>query len=321
MLVFGTKYQKYEGDKSIVIRAKEPDIYSSDKACVIKDNEIINISSQEILDEYIRINPDAFMNIFITELDAKTDNVYIYTTKMSTIMKKENNLLPDIVTTARSVNFDKTMSVDFTKEVFFGESISSLSTDDMYKYLFKPLVNNKSIYSFKIALYVNDTIDDIISIISNDDKINNALKTIDDSIRSIEQFVDTDCHIATNLKELLELSDYISNYRRIFNIVQVDWQVDLGEESYNKDGDLILNSKQIQKLQDLIRKNVTNITVLEYDADIDVNKIVSYSHCMISDSAQKIYLIAYDVISDYIEDTSDNSDVINAMLKTLSKDI
>ena len=321
MLVFGTKYQKYEGDKSIVIRAKEPDIYSSDKACVIKDNEIINISSQEILDEYIRINPDAFMNIFITELDGKADNVYIYTTKMSTIMKKENNLLPDIVTTARSVNFDKTMSVDFTKEVFFGESISSLSTDDMYKYLFKPLVNNKSIYSFKIALYVNDTIDDIISIISNDDKINNALKTIADSIRSIEQFVDTDCHIATNLKELLELSDYISNYRRIFNIVQVDWQVDLGEESYNKDGDLILNNKQIQKLQDLIRKNITNITVLEYDADIDVNKIVSYSHCMISDSAQKIYLIAYDVISDYIEDTSDNSDVINAMLKTLSKDI
>ena len=236
-------------------------------------------------------------------------------------MKEENNLLPDIVTTARSVNFDKTMSVDFTKEVFFGESISSLSTDDMYKYLFKPLANNKSVYSFKIALYVNDTIDDIISIISNDDKINDALKTIADSIRSIEQFADTDCHITTNLKELLELSDYISNYRRIFNIVQVDWQVDLGEESYNKDGDLILNNKQIQKLQDLIRKNVTNIIVLEYDADIDVNKIVSYSHCMISDSAQKIYLIAYDVVSDYIEDTSDNSDVINAMLKTLSKDI
>ena len=83
----------------------------------------------------------------------------------------------------------------------------------------------------------------------------------------------------------------------------------MGKASYNSQGDLILNNKQREKLENELRKFIADIKVIKYDKDIDISRIVSRSHSMVSDSNGIIYLIAYTIIGEYPVD----SDIAAAM--------
>jgi hypothetical protein len=89
------------------------------------------------------------------------------------------------------------------------------------------------------------------------------------------------------------------NYRALFNILQVDFPIVIDERSTNHEGNIVLNKKQQKKLEDAIGQYIKVIAVIKYDRDIDIAKIVSYNHIMISDKSGIIYLIAYQKIGDY----------------------
>ena len=112
-----------------------------------------------------------------------------------------------------------------------------------------------------------------------------------------------------SLKELCKDNHFIEAYRSLFNITTIDWSIVLGKQSFNEDGDIILNSKQIKAIEDMIRKYITDVKVIEYGYDVDISKIVSYAHIIVSDVNEKIYLIAYRVIGDYPVD----DDIAKAM--------
>ena len=66
MEVIGTKYQIFEGENlkvRRVVRVKDDGIY------VLKENgndQNFTVSEKELADKYVRLTPDAFLNIMIT---------------------------------------------------------------------------------------------------------------------------------------------------------------------------------------------------------------------------------------------------------------
>ena len=107
-------------------------------------------------------------------------------------------------------------------------------------------------------------------------------------------------------------NDFIGNYRSIFNITQIDFPIVLGKESYNAEGDIILNEKQKQRLEDMLRRYISkNIKVIKYDKDIDISKIVNVQHVVVCDSENQIYLIAY-TIEGYYTNNEDDAQVLES---------
>ena len=104
------------------------------------------------------------------------------------------------------------------------------------------------------------------------------------------------------------------NYRYIFNITQVEFVVDIGNNK-TEDGEIILNNKQIKMIEDILRKYITDVHVIKYDKDIDISKIVTNTHLMISDKMGVIYLISYVANGDYPIDNDIESSMLNLLKK------
>ena len=82
-----------------------------------------------------------------------------------------------------------------------------------------------------------------------------------------------------------------------------------------EDGEIILNNKQIKMIEDILRKYITDVHVIKYDKDIDISKIVTNTHLMISDKMGVIYLISYVANGDYPIDNDIESSMLNLLKK------
>ena len=111
------------------------------------------------------------------------------------------------------------------------------------------------------------------------------------------------------LEQLFDENNFMFNYRLLFNIAQVDFPIELDDNTDNE-GIITLNNKQIQRLEeDVLRQYITDVRVLKYDKDIDVSKIVDKTHIMISDETENIYLVSYVVTGSFPVD----NDIARAM--------
>lgn len=300
--ILGYKYETYEGDAFKLYRTIGFKDYHTVIALDLDSGEKVNITKQDLLDRYIRLIPDAFMNIMITDLDVAPD-VYLCINKSTNLNngKKE----PDIIL-RQNVYSPYSDAFNITPKISIGACITeNICSGETTMASFMEF--DKIKYSDSVALYVDDTVDDIINIINprTIKHINSALQRISykySSMPYIEGCTD-------NIKSLMEDTNFIFYYRNIFNILQLDWQIDIGKESYNDNGDLAFNDKQQKRFEDEIRKFICNIKVIKYDKDIDISRVVSYTHTMVSDITQTIYLIAYDVLGDYPVD----ADIAQAM--------
>ena len=83
----------------------------------------------------------------------------------------------------------------------------------------------------------------------------------------------------------------------------------------DEDGKIILNNKRIKMIEDILRKYITDVHVIKYDKDIDISKIVTNTHLMISDKMGVIYLISYVANGDYPIDNDIESSMLNLLKK------
>lgn len=302
--ILGYKYQTYDGDNLKIYRTNRFKDYQSVVAIDEETGEEKIITKDDLKDKYVLITPDAFMNIMITDQIEKPD-IYICIHKSN---KTSSDITPDII--IRQAIYNESTCFGFTgNEIYVGDCINKSSIQSGYS-MEMYMDFNKINFTSSIALYVDDTIDSINKTISL--KTHKKLNEIFTKIK--KEFENSPMGnmikgCANNLKELMENTYFINKYRQEFNILQIDWPIVLGPESYNSIGDIILNRKQHEKLEDELRKFITNIKIIKYDKDIDISRIVSITHSMISDSNGIIYLIAYNIIEDYPID----SDIAIAM--------
>lgn len=299
--ILGFKYQAYEDDQLVIYRvvgSKPNDVVTLVNT---KNNKPKYIKKDELKDNYIRLVPDAFMNIMLTDTDPESKvatDVYVCVNKATDL--SNGITIPSLILRQNCIDYSR---LQIGGNIYVGECIIKFNDSDIIN-----LMNYESIdYSVSIALYIDDTIDSIINIIPN-----KVMEKINDVLKSIAKVAEASTIIKgyeTDFKKLLINKWFIHNYRRLFNIIQVDWKVDLGKQSYNSEGDIVLNSKQKAKLENELRQYVSNVRVIKYDKDIDISNIVASPHVLISDADQIIYLIAYDIIADFPID----SDIAKAM--------
>lgn len=301
MQIIGTKYQIFEGEDlkvRRVVRAKDNNTY------ILKENGIDQnfiVSGDELADKYVRLTPDAFLNIMITKEPAFEGNdindVYFCVNRAADTAMGINE--PALILRQNIYSKFKNISASLFGDVWIGEcaTVVNSSKEELVELMtFEEIVKKHS-----VAVYLDDSESNILACIPNKFK-----KDIDATLRSIKSSMPEMCKGTTeSLDELWKENDFIGNFKSIFNITQIDFPIVLGKESYNTEGDIILNTKQKQRLEDMLRRYISNIRVIKYDKDIDISKIVNVQHVVVSDSEDQIYLIAYDVDGYYTENNGD----------------
>lgn len=307
MQIIGTKYQIFEEGKlkvRRVIRAKDDDTY------VLKEKGIDQnfiITNKELADKYIRLTPDAFLNIMIVKEPAydneNIQDIYFCVNRAVDITMGVQE--PSLILRQNIYSKFKNIDSALFGDIWIGEcaTIINSSKEELVELMtFEEIIKQHS-----VATYLDDSEEDILACIPNKFK-----KDIDATLVSIKSSMPEMCKGTTDgIKQLWDENDFMGNYKSLFNITQIDFPIVLGSESIDINGDIILNLKQKQRLEDILRRYISNIRVIKYDKDIDISKIVNVQHVVVCDSENKIYLIAYDV-DDYYVENSDDTQVLNA---------
>ena len=308
MEVIGTKYQIFEGNDFKVRRL----IKIKNDSYVLRENDGGDyvVSSKELADKYVRLTPDAFLNIMITKEptfeSTAVQDVYFCVNRASDIYAAITS--PALILRQNIYSKFKNITSSLFGDVWIGECVTVVnsSKEELAEFMtFEEITKQHS-----VATYLDDSEKDILECIPNKFK-----KDINATLVCIKESMPEMCKgCAETLEQLWEENDFIGNYKSIFNITQIDFPIYLGKESLNSNGDIKLNTKQKQRLEDMLRRYISNVRVIKYDKDIDISKIVHVQHVVVSDSDNKIYLIAYDVDGYYADNESD-SQVLEALGK------
>lgn len=318
-IILGNKYQIYDGDELKIRRTKR--IKSSENgrlSYVLKENgdDKKYIVTEEVLNsKYIRLTPDAFLNIMITKESefqgVQVEDLYFCVNRACDLTNGNN--VPALILRQNCYSPTKNINstpFDMNPKVYVGElqTLMTTSKEDLISLMeYEDIINKIS-----IAIYLDDTEEDILSCIPS-----NFRKSAESTLAYIKDTLgDTAIGCCSTIKELWDENDFMGHLKSIFNITQIDFPIILGKESYNSEGDIILNNKQIQRIQDLVRRYISDIKVIKYDKDLDISKIVTKSHIMVSDTDNEIYLIAYTIDGYYADiNDEDTRNLINAMTK------
>lgn len=286
MKIIGTKWQIYENKELKIYRI----ISQTSTHCTLLSPEGTEkiVRSQELIDKYIKIIPDAFMNILITDINEFPD-VYICVNKSESL--KINKISPDLIL-RQSLLYDNDDVFANNNIITFGKCVTTQNTSsNLSEFMEFKNIND----SMSMAIYIEDTIEDIFNILNKTtfiDKVNKELTKIKNEYGKGSKIFKVEGYV-NNLKDLMIDNEFIQRFRELFNVTSLNWLIDLGD--YDEDESIKLNNKQINALSDILNTNISPIVVLKYDRDIDISKIVAYKHIIVSDKNYNMYLIAYEV--------------------------
>lgn len=299
MEILGTKYQTYIDDELVVLRLVN--IKSENKFTMV-DREGNKLSmTKEELDKCIKLDSDALLCLMTTTLDEDVRDVYACVHRTDDM---RNGIKEPVMILRQNIYSSSKNAFNAGMDIYVGECLVNPKFDNDEQ--FKSLLEFNTIDdTLSVALYVDDKFKDIKQFITghNARKFDEVLRTIKSN--NTQSMLKGYCE---TLDQLFEENNFMFNYRMIFNIAQVDFPIEL-DNNTDKDGVITLNSKQINRLEDLLRAYITDVKVLKYDKDIDISKIVSKTHIMISDETENIYLVSYIVKAAYPVD----NDIARAM--------
>ena len=299
MEILGTKYQTYIDDELVVLRLVN--IKSENKFTMV-DREGNKLSmTKEELDKCIKLDSDALLCLMTTTLDEDVRDVYACVHRTDDM---RNGVKEPVMILRQNIYSSSKNAFNAGMDIYVGECLANPKFDNDEQ--FKSLLEFNTIDdTLSVALYVDDKFKDIKQFITghNARKFDEVLRTI--KFNNTQSMLKGYCE---TLDQLFEENNFMFNYRMIFNIAQVDFPIEL-DNNTDKDGVITLNSKQISRLEDLLRAYITDVKVLKYDKDIDISKIVSKTHIMISDETENIYLVSYIVKEAYPVD----NDIARAM--------
>ena len=277
----GTKYQLYVDDELIVLRLLN--IKSENKFVMIdKDKKRISMTKEE-LSKCVKLEPDAMLNIMTTTSNDGLRDVYACVNKIEDL--KNGITVPSLILRQDIYSSSKNAFGTVGNEIYVGECVINNGDNNIESTFDFKEIND----SVSISLYVDDKTEDINNFI-----IGHNVKKIDEVLRSIASNNSNDLvkGYCNSLKELFDYNNFIWYYRNIFNIMQIDFPIELGNNT-SDDGIIKLKHKQVDRLEHKLLCSMMYVKVLKYDKDIDVSKIVTNTHVMISDETENIYLISY----------------------------
>ena len=301
--VAGSKVYKYDKDKLItkrIMRVCGNDMYElKDPDGGSKTSMII--SEADLKKDWIMLSPDTLVSIACTLDGDSVPDVYVCVHKMEDLQNGESR--PALMLRQNVYNDAKNEAVQMTgavTNIFYVGEIRSIVTEQSYDYVKDFMDIKEAPLTTAVACYLDDNIQDIMRCIDKKE-----LKGVDAYLDAIEttarETVPDAEGYCRSLSEFLTVNDFIKHYRSLFNIWTIDFKIET-KGGYNKDGDIVLNERQIKRLEDEVKAHISDVIVIKYDKDIDISKIATQmAHVVVCDPDDKIYLIAYKVVSYYDE--------------------
>ena len=291
----GSKYYRYEGDKRVVLRAQSI-CNEKDGIVLVKDCDtgIENaVKESWLLDSHIELAPDGKLDIMITAFENGDRDIYAWVYRSDFIAAGQTEPIVVLKQDGYS-NSKNAFAMD--GDIWIGDCVSYKS-NPLSCSLLDYADFHHVVTSYTLSIYLTDKLSDILACISDD-----MIKSLEDALASIRKRYESDpviCGVSEDVEHLFSDNGFMEEFHDAFGIQTIGWPIDLGAESRNENGDLVLNDKQITRLQNELQKFITDVQILAYDRDIDVKNIVKYEHVVVCDSNEKIYLIAYRVLSLY----------------------
>jgi len=288
-IILGSKY--FDKDINIIriISEKNPDKI---KAIREEDGEKIILTYKELEENYTLLSADAFVMFNIVKIKNLEDVIILVYRKKEEIDTKEP--IPYIVCRQNITDF-------FTNSIspqmqYCGISISKDTAPEGVN-LQQVMACDGLESADRVAIYIDDTLDSILSLIKTK-LYDNVLYTLFmDHLRYVsksrggdiyfnftknENMVDGYCK---SLKGLLASNNFMYDIHRGFGIFPLD--IDLG-----KDEDSNLSAENKSVLESLLCKNITESLVVKFKKDIDLTKIKK-DYVLVSDIHENLYLVAY----------------------------
>lgn len=244
---------------------------------ILRNDKVVKkVTAQELINKYIKIIPDAFLNVLLC---TDIDDVYVCVNRASEIANGNN--VPDLILRQ---NIPNQYNID-PSVMMLGDCITKYN-NIRNSLLVTNMQCKNIIYSYTIALYINDKLDDIFELIPEKvlTKINNHLVKI--KKEKLKQPNIEGCE--EDLKTLMSKLNFTQRYREIFSIFPIGWTIDIG--NYNSEGDIILTDMQKKLIADIIGENINITRIIKYDSDIDIEEI-NKSTLWLSDSTDTIYIV------------------------------
>lgn len=292
--IVGMKYQIYDGDELKVYRLKKVKNEATVVLTDVKTKQDIIVPGSTLSERYVALDNDAFLNCMIAPAEDGIPDVYVCVNHCSSLAGGNNE--PSVVLRQNIYSASKN-PFNLSGEIYVGEcvSINTLGNNEKITDFFE---FTEITESASVAVYIDDTIQDMVDLIPNKfmKDVNTTLMNLKNMDKSgtIQGYCET-------LYDLMLDNHFMRHYLASFNVLKIDFPIVLGDESYDKEGDIKLNKKQINLLEKAFDRYISDVKVIKYDRDFDVSQIVNTTHSMVCDSDNIIYLIAY-TVDGYIGD-------------------
>lgn len=289
----GVKMYRYINDRLEVIRILR--IKNSNLFIVRDEGTKIKLKmTKEELSSYTELKPDAVLAFCILQYDIAQD-VAVSMSRISDI--SNGNKLPYAICRQNVYDIFKNQVNRDESIQYVGMSVSIDTAPDNSKNILEMLRCSSMPQFDSVYTYIDDSLDDILSLINtvNYDTVLSKLytdfeninyETEESEIVDGEEVKKTIRHIGMEktLKDLLQNTSFMSEYRRGFNILEIDFEI-------SNEGTLLEDEKE--KLEDVLKYEIVKHTIIRYKKDINMTDAL-YTHQLIADSNNKIYVLIYD---------------------------
>lgn len=293
MIYVGSKYYKYVGDETVVIRVMK---FKNDKVVTVKNdatNEISNITIEDLENEYVLISFDGLMVISKVSIGGDKEDVIVSLYRRKEIDNKDG--LPYMVCRQGITDLHAQPFTEGTGKNYYGACISKDTIPAGIDFGIMVACDQVIKDSTQvITVYLNDTFDDIMSLIKTD-KYDNTLNLLFlDHLQFVSQkfgqmyykskLKSGECEgYYTTLHDLLYYNNFMYDFYRGFNIYPLNYTL---TDQAPVPEDCRAN------LSDLLCKNIDQTFAMKYYYDIAMGSIQK-EYVLVSDIEQNVYIVVY----------------------------
>lgn len=296
-LMLGEKYYKYDENNNInVVRICR--IYNEREVQLYNENDKSNkfkMNTEDLIKNYIKLNPHAVINFCIVKIGNNLDDVIVTMHKWSDLISNEPT--PYCVCRQNITDvFANQLKISDKLYVGCSMSLNTCPPDIDYRIM---IACNGITKCVNICAYMDDTLDDIISLIQTKDYDNalNALfmdhasyekehNNIVDSIYNILIKMNSYDGYCKTLKLLLEQNNFMYDFYQAFNIIPINEKV-----IYDKDTGA-LDDNITNVISELHEVNIVSTLCMKYWYDIDLSSIDN-EYVLLLDNNNDLFVVAY----------------------------
>ena len=293
-IIPGTKFFKYyeEKEEPEIIRIYK--VSEGDKSIGYYDSENHkhDMKYNKLTEEYKMLRPDGVILFSIVELSPEINDVIVSLQSYS-LEDKYNKALPFAICRQSVYDFFSNMATAATDPNRFTVGISVNQDSCPADINFADLLTcGKLVSNVSISIYLDDTLDDILRFVKAK-KYNEVLRTLKQV--SLARNPEVMGGYTESLRELLSTNNFMYDFRKCFNIMEIPFTVDEDSEE--------LSVENIHYMENELKVNIMETYLIRYTKEIDLRtikrdfKLVSSS----ADKYNKVYIVGYDKADgDYI---------------------